>query len=96
MTFRHIKILPILLIALILFIQYRLWFDHGGIVAMQQLKKQLASQSTENEQLKQRNDNLVLQVQNLQSNQDAIESRARQELGMIKKGETFYQLVDKP
>ncbi len=96
MTFRHIKIMPILLIALIIFIQYRLWFDAGGILAMQQLKKQLTLQTTENEQLKQRNDNLVLQIQNLQSNQDAIESRARQELGMIKKGETFYQLVDKP
>lgn len=96
MTFRHIKILPILLIALIIFIQYRLWFNSNGILAMQQLKKQLASQSAENDQLKLRNDNLILQIQSLQSNQDAIESRARQELGMIKKGETFYQLVDKP
>jgi cell division protein FtsB len=96
MTFRQIKILPILLITLIIFIQYRLWFDTSGIFAMQQLKKQLASRSTENDQLKQRNDDLVQQIQSLQSNQDAIESRARQELGMIKKGEIFYQLVDKP
>ena len=96
MTFRHIKILPILFIALIIFIQYKLWFDASGILAMQQLKKQLASRSAENDQLKLRNDQLVQQIQHLQSNQDAIESRARQELGMIKKGETFYQIVDKP
>lgn len=93
MTFRQIKIVPILLIVLIILIQYRLWFDAGGILAMQRLKKQLALQTAQNNQLKQRNDDLVNQVQHLQTNQDAIESRARQELGMIKKGETFYQLV---
>lgn len=93
MTFRQLNILPILLIILIALIQYRLWFGTNGIITMRQLKKQLATQTTENNQLKKRNDDLVQQIQSLQSNQDAIESRARQELGMIKKGETFYQLV---
>jgi cell division protein FtsB len=94
MTFRQFKILPVLLFLFIVLIQYRLWFGSNGILAMQQLKKQLASQKIENNQLKQRNNDLIYQVQNLQSNQDAIESRARQELGMIKKGETFYQVIN--
>lgn len=94
MTFRRLNIWPILLILLIVLIQYRLWFGANGILTMRQLKKQLASQTIENDRLKQRNDNLIRQIQNLRSNQDAIESRARQELGMIKKGETFYQVIN--
>lgn len=93
MTFRQIKIFPILLMVFIIIIQYRLWFDTGGILAMNQLKKQLAKQTIENDQLKQKNEELIVQIQHFQINQDAIESRARQELGMIKKGETFYQVV---
>lgn len=91
---RQFKIGPILLVILLLFLQYRLWFDSGGILDMLRLKKRLAQEVQKNEQLKQRNDSLMRQVIYLQKNQDAIESRARQELGMIKKGETFYQTVE--
>lgn len=94
MILRQLKLLPIVLVALLLFLQYRLWFESGGILDMLRLKKQLAQEIQANEQLKKRNDLLKHQVIYLQKNQNAIESHARQELGMIKKGETFYQIVD--
>lgn len=57
------------------------------------LKRQLALETSKNEQLKKRNEKLVEQVKYLQKNNDAIESRARNDLGMVKKGETFYQVL---
>lgn len=94
MSLRGIKILPVLLVLLLVFLQYRLWFQTGGIVEMMRLKKAVALQQNENNKLKKRNDALVVQIGYLQKNQDAVESRARRELGMIKKGETFYQVVN--
>ncbi len=87
------KLLSIIMVLLLLFLQYRLWYSSGGIKDMIALKKQLASQTQVNDVLKKQNDALLHQVQYLQSNQDAVESRARQELGMIKKDETFYQVM---
>lgn len=81
------------LLAVLLFLQYHLWFVSGGIGDMTRLKKMLAQQALQNEKLKKENDELVMQIQRLQNNQDAAESRARSELGMVKKGETFYQVV---
>ena len=89
----RIKWLPIVLVLLLVFLQYRLWFEPGGFIDMMHLKKQLALETQQNDQLKKRNQALLQQVQHLQNNNDAIESRARHELGMIKKGETFYQVV---
>lgn len=94
MPLRRMNIFPILLVLLLIFLQYRLWFDDDGVLNMLQLKKQLANAEQVNMALKTRNDDLLKQIQQLQDNQDAIESRARQELGMIKKGEVFYQVVE--
>lgn len=74
-------------------LQYRLWFKSGGIRDLYQLRKTIALQKNENEKLKRSNDELLFQITRLQKSQDAAESRARNELGMIKKGETFYQIV---
>ena len=93
MEFRRFNLLPIILIIVLVFLQYRLWFESGGIFDMLRLKKQLNVEQSQNEKLKKRNQALLLQVQHLQQNQDEIELRARQELGMVKKGETFYQVV---
>ena len=94
MTLGQFKLLPFLLLILLLFLQYRLWFEAGGVLDMLRLKKQLSQETQENAELKKRNDVLKHQVLYLQKNQSAIESRARQELGMIKKDETFYQVVE--
>lgn len=93
MEFRRFSILPIILLILFIFLQYRLWFQSGGIFDMLHLKKQLAVETLQNDALKKRNQALLTEVVQLQKNQDAMEMRARQELGMVKKGETFYQVV---
>jgi cell division protein FtsB len=87
------KLLTISLILVLIIFQYRLWFQSDGIIDMIRVKKQLSLQMQENEQLKKRNQLLLQQVERLQNNNEAVESRARHELGMIKKGETFYQVV---
>lgn len=87
------KLWLIVLIAVLAFLQYRLWFESGGIRDMMRVKKQLALQQQENDKLKKRNDKITHQVQYLQASDEAVEGRARGELGMIKKDETFYQVV---
>jgi cell division protein FtsB len=89
----RVNILAVILLTLLAFLQYRLWFEAGGIIDMLRLKKQLALQIAQDEKLKKRNERLVQQIQYLQANKDAVESRARGELGMIKKDETFYQVI---
>ena len=87
------KLWVMLLVLVLAFLQYRLWFESGGIIDMLRMKKQVALQQQQNDKLKKRNDKLIQQVQYLQANNEAVESRARGELGMIKKDETFYQVV---
>jgi cell division protein FtsB len=89
----RLNILAAALFAVLFFLQYRLWFESDGIRDMMQLKKNLSKQTDENEKLKKLNEDLMFQVQRLQNSKDAAESRARNELGMIKKDETFYQIV---
>jgi cell division protein FtsB len=86
-------ILPLVLLALFAFLQYRLWFEPGGLRDMWRLKQEVALQQAQNDKLKKRNDKMVQQLQYLQANSDGIEARARGELGMIKEGETFYQVL---
>ena len=88
-----LNILGVFLFGAFLFLQYHLWFESDGIKDMVILKQTLAQQASENDKLKKRNEALLFQIQRLQNSQDAPESRARNELGMIKKDETFYQIV---
>ena len=87
------KLLPVILVLLLVFLQYKLWYGNGGIKSVVVLKKQLATQTQINDDLRKRNEMLLHQVHYLQANQEAVESRARQELGMIKKDEIFYQVM---
>jgi cell division protein FtsB len=87
-------VVPVLLILLLVFLQYRLWFETGGILDMLRTRKTLAIQAQVNDALKKRNEKLALQVHYLQASNAAVESRARGELGMIKKDEVFYQVVN--
>lgn len=89
----RLNLLALVLLMLLLFLQYRLWFESGGIRDMLRLRKSLATQAMQNEKLKKRNDELLFQIERLKNSQDTVESRARNELGMVKKGETFYQIV---
>jgi len=92
MNLRVYGLITVLSMAL-LFLQYRLWFESNGIHDMVKLKNVLAVQAQENDKLKKQNEELLFQIQRLQNSQEASESRARNELGMIKKNEKFYQIV---
>ncbi len=83
-----------ILLGLLLLLQYRLWLGDGGIPEVLQLQDEVASVKQDVEQLKQRNQALDAEVQDLKTGLDAIEERARSELGMIKQGETYYQVIE--
>lgn len=82
------------LIAIVLLLQYPLWLGSGSVVRVWQLKQQIERQQKDNETLQQRNRQLEAEVRDLKKGLAAIEERARTELGMIKKGETFYRVID--
>jgi cell division protein FtsB len=81
------------LIGVLIFLQYRLWFDQGGIFAIWHMRKEISKQVEENEFIRKNNEALLFQIERLKKSEDGTESRARNELGMIKKGETFYEVV---
>jgi len=75
------------------YLQYVLWFKEDGIFNLVRLKKELALQVQQNEILKEQNTELYQQVERLKKDPEMAEGRARGELGMIKKGEKFYQII---
>jgi cell division protein FtsB len=91
-----IKIFLGALVVLLLLLQFKLWFGDGNMVEVWRLRDAIERQKAENDQLMHRNDALEAEVDDLKRGLDAIEERARKELGMIKKGETFFQIVEKP
>jgi cell division protein FtsB len=88
------KALIAILIALLLLLQYKLWFGDGNLREVWQLQAAIEAQKKENDKLRERNAALEAEVQDLKQGLEAIEERARSELGMIKKGETFYQIIE--
>jgi cell division protein FtsB len=91
---RRFGILLVVLLALLGWLQYRLWFGNGGQREVAALQAQVQRQARDNAGLKQRNDALAAEVEDLKSGEAAVEERARSELGMIKPGETFYRVVE--
>jgi cell division protein FtsB len=88
------RLLVVLLIILLLGLQYRLWFGEPSLPDIWQLDANIELQKKINDELSQRNSELEAEVQDLKQGQSALEERARSELGMVKEGETFYQLVE--
>jgi cell division protein FtsB len=89
------KALSYILAALLVALQYPLWFGKGGWVKVWELDRQLVAQREQTARLKARNDALDAEVRDLKQGFEAIEERARMELGMIRKDEVFYQVVKK-
>ncbi len=89
-----IKVLVTILAVLLLVLQYRLWVGDGSLAEVWQLRREIAVQEAENLRLLERNRVLEAEVQDLKKGVKAIEERARSELGMIRKNETFYQIVE--
>lgn len=88
------RILQGLLIVIILGLQVRLWIGPGSFAEIDRLEDAIDEQAAENATLEARNKALLNEVDELKTGTDAIEEMARQDLGLIKDGETFYMIVD--
>ncbi|PID42012.1 MAG: cell division protein FtsB [Proteobacteria bacterium] len=82
-------------IVLIVLLQFRLWTGEGSFAQMTMLQQEIDQQQQINDTLAARNAVLAAEVKNLKSGFDVIEENARYQLGMIKKGETFFLVIDK-
>ena len=74
--------------------QFKLWFGEASVRDVVELKQSIKEQQAKNEKVKQRNAVLAAEVEDLKTGLEAIEERARSELGMIKKDETFIHIVE--
>lgn len=90
-----LQIVLVALVALLAWLQYRLWLGSGGRQAVAGLRAEVEQQARQNEGLRERNAALAAEVADLKSGEAAIEERARAELGMIRPGEVFYRVVDR-
>lgn len=88
------KFIIVILTGLLILLQYRLWVGSGSIPQVRQLEKVKQEQVQENNRLRDRNRSLTAEVRDLKTGMEAIEERARTEMGMIKQGEIFYQIVN--
>jgi len=88
------KAVMILLTVVLVLLQYRLWFSHDGLPAVLYLHRQVEIQRQDNDVLEERNKMLAADVDDLKSGLDALEERARNDMGMIKPGETFLQIIE--
>jgi cell division protein FtsB len=89
------KWLAVALFLLLALLQYRLWFPEGSKAELSRLEAEIRSQEDINAGLRARNRQLELEVLELQEGLDSLEARAREDLGMIKEGETYYQLIER-
>lgn len=85
-----------ILLALLVMLQFRLWFGDGGYREVRALQGRVDEQIERNEALSRRNAELRAEVEDLRDRLEAVEERARSELGLIKEGEEFYQVIPPP
>ncbi|MCE3000091.1 MAG: cell division protein FtsB [Betaproteobacteria bacterium] len=86
--------LSLVLAGLLLLIQYPLWLGKGGILRVWEMERQIAVQKETNSNLHARNAALEADVRDLKQGLEAVEERARSELGMIRKDEIFFQVIE--
>jgi cell division protein FtsB len=84
--------LALIFVAAIVALQYPMWLGKGGWLAVRELDRQVAMQRDANAKLKARNDALDADVRDLKTGSEAIEERARSDLGMVRQDEVFFQL----
>jgi len=90
------RLLALVLVVLIAALQWPLWAGKGGWMRVWELDQQLKAQRGTNDRLRARNAALEAEVRDLKTGFDAIEERARSELGMIKQDEVFFQVLEPP
>jgi len=88
------KFLGPIIILLIMHFQYRLWLGDGSMKETRAYQQQLAELKKLGEEKRQRNEKLIAEVMDLQNGKEAIEERAREDLGMIRPEETFFQVIE--
>lgn len=88
------RLITLILLALVILIQFPLWLGKGGWLRVSELDKQVTVAHSKNEELKQRNAKLESEVEDLKNGTEAVEERARFELGMVKKDEIFVQILE--
>ena len=88
------KIFLSIIILLIALLQYRLWFSNNGVEQIQHDQLMLADLKKQVEKKRERNAALYAEVEDLRKGQESLEERARNELGMIRAGETFFQVLE--
>lgn len=89
------KLIVAILLVLLVWLQYKLWLGDGGIPEVLQLEDEIEAAETEVNRLQERNKALNAEVIDLKKGIEAIEERARSEMGMIKKDELYYQVIDR-
>jgi cell division protein FtsB len=77
----------------VILLQYRIWLSPDGVREVARLQRAVTAQHSENDALSERNRQLAAEVRDLKTGMDALEERARSDLGMIAHNETFYQVV---
>ncbi len=88
------KILVAIIILLIIHFQYRLWLGDGSLKETRGYQQRLVELKKLGEEKRQRNAKLMAEVMDLQNGKEAIEERAREDLGMIRPEETFFQVIE--
>jgi len=88
------KLFAAVLIVLLAMLQYRFWFGKNSWPDYLQLKQEIVTQTIENEKLLSKNELQYKEIHDLKNGLDAIEERARNQLGLIKEGESFYRIVE--
>ncbi len=88
------KLIAFFLLLLLLWLQYKIWLQDGGIPEVIELTSEVETIKDEVDILQERNLSLDAEVKDLKKGLDAIEERARSEMGMIKQGEIYYQVIE--
>lgn len=84
----------LILFVMLVVLQYRLWVGEGSLAELHLLKQDIERQKNELRQMRRRNQALQAEVEDLKKGLEAIEERARNDLGMIREGEIFYQIIE--
>ncbi|MCW8345175.1 cell division protein FtsB [Vibrio sp. ZSDZ65] len=87
------RIFTLALLVVFSWLQYVLWFGKNGVVDFNQVESDIKVQQQVNSNLQVRNDEMFAEIDDLRQGLDAIEERARHELGLIQDGETFYRII---
>lgn len=88
------KWIALILVTILMALQYRIWFGESSFREIKLQRDKVESVKDENKELSLRNQKIMAEINDLRDGVDAIEERARYQLGMIKEGETFIRILD--